>query len=74
MRERYLDVGAEVVDLSTAGRVKVVVGPAQQQLLWGELHQVLQALTIPQQGHQGYTHTHTVSFSLAASFYHDLSY
>lgn len=53
----HLDVRAEVVDLGTAGLLQVVVGPAQQQLLWGKLHQVLQALPIPQQGYQSCTHT-----------------
>lgn len=33
MKSRYLDVGAEVVDLAAAGLLQVIVGPAQQQLL-----------------------------------------
>lgn len=49
-----LDVGAEVVDLLVACVLQVEVSPAEEQLLGGQLHQVLQGLPIPEQSCQGW--------------------
>lgn len=49
----YLDVSAEVGDFAAACSFQVVISPPQQELLGGELHQVLQTLPFPQKGDQG---------------------
>lgn len=60
----HLDVGAEVIDLSTAGLLQVIVGPTQQELLRGQFHQIFQTLAISQQSNQSYTHIHTNTYTL----------
>lgn len=44
----HLDVRAEVVDLLPTSILQVEVGPAQQQLLGRQFHQVLQGLPVSQ--------------------------
>jgi len=44
-----LNITAEVVDLARAGVFQVEVGPAEQQFLWRQFHQILKCLSIPQQ-------------------------
>ena len=47
------DVRCEVSDLSSAARVsEVIVDPPEQDLLWGELEQVIQCLSLLQQKNQ----------------------
>lgn len=46
--DAHLDVRAEVVDLLPSSVFQVEVGPAQQQLLRRQFHQVLQGLPVPQ--------------------------
>lgn len=47
--QTYLDVTAEVSDWLISSILQVEVCPAQQQLLWGQLHQVCQGLPFSQQ-------------------------
>ena len=47
------DIRCEVSDLSSAARVsEVIVDPSEQDLLWGELEQVIQCLSLLQQKNQ----------------------
>lgn len=48
LTDTHLDVRAEVVDLFPPSVFQVEVGPAKQQLLGGQLHQVLQGLPVSQ--------------------------
>ena len=50
---RVLDVALEVADLAATSRaIQMEVDPADQDLLWGQLHELLQALSLQQQGSQ----------------------